>query len=68
LNPLMELLNFWPQFRMLIFALVILVILLYMPEGFFPWIRDKIETECPRCKIRNVATRKTCRVCTAQLD
>jgi len=68
LNPLMELLNFWPEFRMLIFALVILLILLYMPDGFFPWVRDKIETECPRCKIRNVATRKTCRVCTAQLD
>jgi len=68
LNPLMELLNFWPEFRMLIFALVILLILLFMPEGLLPWVRDKIETECPRCKIRNVATRKTCRICTAALD
>ena len=56
---------FGPKLRMLMFALVILLILLYMPDGLLPWIRDKIETECPRCKIRNVATRKTCRVCTA---
>lgn len=68
LNPLLEFLHFWPKLRMLMFALVILLILLYMPNGLLPWVRDKIETECPRCKIRNVATRKTCRVCTAQLD
>ena len=67
LFPLLEFFRFWPEFRMLMFALVILLILLYMPEGLIPWVRDKIETECPRCKIRNVATRKTCRACTAQL-
>jgi branched-chain amino acid transport system permease protein len=50
------------------FAVVILLILLYMPEGLLPWLRDKIEKECPRCKIRNVATRMTCRICTAALD
>ena len=68
LFPLLEFFRFWPEFRMLMFALVILLILLYMPEGLLPWVRDRIETECPRCKIRNVATRKTCRACTAQLD
>jgi len=68
LFPLLEFLRFWPEYRILMFALVILLILLYMPEGLFPWIRNKIETECPRCKIRNVATRKTCRVCMAELD
>jgi len=68
LFPLLEFFRFWPEFRMLMFALVILLILLYMPEGLLPWVRDKIETECPRCKIRNVATRKTCRACIAQLD
>jgi len=68
LFPLLEFLRFWPEYRMLMFAVVILLILLYMPEGLFPWIRDKIEKECPRCKIRNVATRKTCRICTADLD
>jgi branched-chain amino acid transport system permease protein len=68
LFPLLEFLRFWPEYRMLMFALVILLILLYMPEGLLPWLRDKIEKECPRCKIRNVATRMTCRVCTAALD
>jgi branched-chain amino acid transport system permease protein len=68
LFPLLEFFRFWPEVRMLMFALVILFILLYMPDGLLPWVRDKIETECPRCKVRNVATRKTCRVCTAQLD
>jgi branched-chain amino acid transport system permease protein len=67
LFPLMEFFRFWPQFRMLMFAFVILLILLYMPEGLLPWIRDKIENVCPRCKIRNVATRTTCRVCAAQM-
>ncbi len=68
LYPLLEIVRFWPEYRMMIFSLFVLVILLYMPEGFIPWVRDKIERECPRCKIRNVATRKTCRVCTAALD
>ncbi|UCG08811.1 MAG: branched-chain amino acid ABC transporter permease [Desulfobacterales bacterium] len=68
LFPLMEFFRLWPEFRMLMFAFVILLILLYMPEGMLPWIRDKIENECPRCKIRNVTTRKTCRVCAAEMD
>jgi branched-chain amino acid transport system permease protein len=68
LFPLLEFFRFWPEYRTLMFAVVILLILLYMPEGFFPWVRNKIETECPRCKIRNVSTRKTCRICTAPLD
>ncbi len=68
LFPLLELFRFWPEGRMLMFAVVILLILLYMPDGLIPWVRDKIETECPRCKIRNVATRRTCRICTAALD
>jgi len=68
LFPLLEFMRFWPEYRMLMFAVIILLILLYMPEGLFPWVRDKIEKECPRCKIKNVATRKTCRICTAELD
>jgi branched-chain amino acid transport system permease protein len=68
LFPLMEFIRFWPEYRTMIFAVVVLLILLYMPEGLIPWVRDKIETQCPRCKIRNIATRKTCRVCTAALD
>ena len=67
LFPLLEFMRFWPEYRTLMFAVLILLILLYMPDGLFPWIRDKIETECPRCKVRNIATRRTCRVCTAPL-
>ncbi|MGB9628252.1 MAG: ABC transporter permease subunit [Thermodesulfobacteriota bacterium] len=68
LFPLLELLRFWQEFRMLMFACIVLFILLYMPDGLFRWLRDKIEKECPRCKIRNVALRHTCRICTAPLD
>jgi branched-chain amino acid transport system permease protein len=68
LFPFLELVRFWPEYRTLIFAIVVLLILLYMPEGLIPWVRDKMEKECPRCKIRNVAVRKSCRVCTADLD
>ena len=67
LFPLLEFFRFWPEYRMLMFALVILVFLLYMPEGMFPWLRDKMENECPRCKIRNIASRKACRVCDAEM-
>jgi branched-chain amino acid transport system permease protein len=68
LFPLLEFFRLWPEIRLLLFAFVILLILLYMPEGLLPWIRDKIENECPRCKIRNVATRKKCRICAAEID
>jgi len=68
LFPLLEFVRFWPEYRMLIFAVVVLLTLLYMPEGLIHWVRDKIEKECPRCKVRSVATRKTCRICTAVLD
>jgi branched-chain amino acid transport system permease protein len=68
LFPLLEFFRFWPEVRLLMFAFVVLLILLYMPGGLLPFIRDKIETECPRCKIRNIATRKTCRVCAAEIE
>lgn len=67
LYPLLEVFRFWPEYRMLMFAIVILVFLLYMPEGIFPWIRDKLEHECPRCKVRNHAARKVCRICESEM-
>ncbi len=67
LFPLLELLRVVPQIRNLAFAVVILAILLYMPEGLIPWIRDRIEKTCPRCKVRNFARRTNCRVCAAAL-
>jgi branched-chain amino acid transport system permease protein len=68
LYPLMEFLRILPEIRTLLFGLTVVIILLFMPEGLTTWIRDKIEEECPRCKVRNVAWRKTCRVCTAPLE
>jgi branched-chain amino acid transport system permease protein len=65
---LMEFLTVKPEIRMLVFAIVVLLVLLFMPQGLTTWVRDKTEKVCPRCKLRNIATRKSCRVCTADLD
>jgi len=65
---LMEFLTVAPEIRMLVFAIIVLLVLLFMPQGLTTWVRDKIEKVCPRCKLRNIATRKSCRVCTADLD
>ena len=67
LFPFMEFLRILPKARMLLFAFVVLFTLLFMPEGLIPWIRDKIERECPRCKVRNIAIRRSCRICTAPI-
>jgi branched-chain amino acid transport system permease protein len=67
LYPLMEFLRVVPELRILIFAVIVIVILLFMPEGIAVWIRDKIERECPRCKLSNVSWRRTCRACGASL-
>src|SRR5213075_2902535 len=55
------------ELRLLIFAAVVLLVLLFMPRGLTPWVRDKIETQCPRCKQRNGAWRNVCRLCGAAL-
>jgi branched-chain amino acid transport system permease protein len=67
LYPLMEFLRVIPELRFLIFAAIVIVILLFMPEGIAVWIRDKIERNCPRCKLANVSLRHTCRACGASL-
>jgi len=53
--------------RLLFFAVIVLLVLLFMPRGLAPWVRDRIETLCPRCKQRNAAWRGQCRVCSAPL-
>jgi branched-chain amino acid transport system permease protein len=66
LYPLTEWLGSFTAFgemRLLIFALIVLLVLLVMPRGLAPWIRDRIETPCPRCKERSAAWRATCRIC-----
>src|SRR5262249_9465768 len=63
LYPLTEWLGTFKQFgemRLLIFAVIVLLVLLFMPRGLAPWVRDKIETSCPRCKQRNFKLRTTC--------
>ena len=66
LYPLTEWLGSFTAFgelRLLIFAVIVLAVLLFMPRGLTPWIRDRIETPCPRCKERSAAWRATCRIC-----
>jgi branched-chain amino acid transport system permease protein len=67
LYPLTESLRFISEYRLLIFAVLVILILLFMPEGIAVWIRDKIERQCPRCKLTNVSWRHTCRACSAEL-
>jgi branched-chain amino acid transport system permease protein len=71
LYPLTEWLGTFRAFgelRLLIFAVIVLLVLLFMPRGLTPWVRDRIETECPRCKQRNAGWRKICRLCGAALQ
>ena len=63
LYPTLEILRAAAQYRMLIFALIVLIVLRFMPEGITTFVRDKLERECPRCKVRNAFNRKECRVC-----
>ena len=67
LHSLMEFLRVVPELRILIFAVIVVVILLFMPEGIAVWVRDKMERECPRCKLVNMALRRTCRACDTSL-
>jgi branched-chain amino acid transport system permease protein len=55
------------ELRLLIFAVIVLLVLLFMPRGLAPWVRDKAETQCPRCKQRNRAWKSVCRLCGASL-
>jgi branched-chain amino acid transport system permease protein len=71
LYPLTEWLASFKHFgelRLLIFAVIVLLVLLFMPRGLTPWVRDRIEAQCPRCKQRNGIWRKICRLCGAPLQ
>ena len=70
LYPLTEWLGSFAAFgelRLLIFAVIVLLVLLFMPRGLAPWVRDRIEVQCPRCKQRNATWRSACRLCGAGL-
>jgi branched-chain amino acid transport system permease protein len=68
LYPIMESLTPVYEIRMLLFAAIVLLVLLAVPDGLTTWFRDRTEKVCPRCKLQNVATRSKCRVCAADLD
>lgn len=55
------------QYRFVILFSVVILVMLFMPEGVAVWVRSKIERECPRCKATNVAWRRKCRVCRTSL-
>lgn len=70
LYPLTEVLSMFPwgeQLRFIIFAGILILTLLFMPEGISTWILDKIEVKCPRCKLINFSSRVKCRACRAVL-
>ena len=54
--------------KMLVLAFIVMLVLLFMPKGITTWLRDRTEKICHRCKLQNMATRSTCRVCMAELD
>ena len=59
--------NFLGRNQILIMSVIVILVLIFMPEGVAVWIRAKIERECPRCKLANGAWRKECRACSAPL-
>lgn len=68
LYPLTEWLGSFKAFgelRLLIFAVIVLLVLLFMPRGLAPWVRSRLEAVCPRCKQRSGAWRSVCRLCGA---
>jgi branched-chain amino acid transport system permease protein len=70
LHPLVELLRLnviGEEIRVIVQALVLILVLLFMPMGLTTWIRDHIEVICLRCKVINISTRKKCRICGANL-
>jgi branched-chain amino acid transport system permease protein len=70
MGPLLNIMAFLEKltiFPQIVLAVIVILILLFMPEGIAVLIRNKIERECPRCKLTNVAWRKECRACSAPL-
>jgi len=67
LLKILEVINEIAGRPILVLSVLVILVLLFMPEGIAVWIRDKIERECPRCKLSNAAWRKECRACGASL-
>lgn len=70
LVPFMEVVRFsqfGEEIRFILFSLILILSLIFMPEGVTVWVRDRIEIKCQRCKLTNMITRKYCRACRAPL-
>lgn len=69
LYPLVELtpLAGLGHYRFVLQALILVLVLLFMPQGITTWVRDHIEQFCPRCKLINAIWRTSCRACGAPL-
>jgi len=69
LYPLGELARgtFIAEYRFLVLSVMVILVLLFMPEGIAVWIRGKIERQCPRCNLSNAAWRRECRACSTSL-
>jgi branched-chain amino acid transport system permease protein len=67
LYPLMQIARPLAEYRMIVLFIGMVFILLFMPEGFAVWIRNKMERECPRCKLSNAVWRRECRACGVSL-
>ena len=67
LYPLGEILHIVAELRMLVYIIIILLVLFFMPEGIAKRLRDVMERECPRCKERSPTFRTYCRICGAEL-
>jgi branched-chain amino acid transport system permease protein len=70
MGPLLNIVAFFRQLTiapMIVLAAIVILVLLFMPQGLAVLIRNKMERECPRCKLTNVAWRRECRACGASL-
>ena len=67
LTEYLRLFEWGEELRFVIVSMILILILLFMPEGISVWVLDKIEIKCRRCKVVNVAIRANCRACRAPL-
>jgi branched-chain amino acid transport system permease protein len=67
LTEVLALFSIGEKIRFLVLASILILTLLFMPEGLAVWVLDKIEVKCPRCKLVNGFWRKRCRSCRADL-
>ena len=64
---LTQVIPFLRDLRYIIFALILIVTLFFMPEGLSIWVLNKIEIICPRCRVKNGFWRSSCRACRAPI-